>query len=139
MIEPISARDIAVSGLRAQRTRMNIIANNIANWETTRTPEGGAFRRQMVVMRGNQIRPGANPDQVGVRVKRVTSDLSPLRPVFQPGHPDANEDGYVFYPNIDLAVEQVDLLAAQRAYEANIAVMVSGSRMRQQAMRIIES
>ena len=138
MLEAISARDIAVSGLRAQRARMNIIANNIANWDTTRTPGGGPFRRQMIVLRGNQIRPGFNPEGVGVRAKRVVNDPSPFRPVFQPHHPDANVDGYVLYPNIDLAVEQVNLLAAQRAYEANIAVLVSGSRMRQQALRIIE-
>lgn len=138
MVEPISARDIAVSGLRAQRTRMDVIANNLANWDTTRTPEGGPFRRQLVVLRGNQIKPGANPEELGVRVKRIVDDRAPLRPVYQPYHPDANEEGYVLYPNIDLAVEQVDLLAAQRAYEANIAVLVSGSRMRQQALRILE-
>ena len=138
MVEPISARDIAVSGLRAQRTRMNIIANNIANWETTRTPEGGPFRRQMVVIRGDQIGPGLNPGDAGIRVKRVVHDQSPFRPVYRPNHPDADADGYVMYPNVDLAIEQVDLLSAQRAYEANIAVIRSGSQMKQQALRILE-
>jgi flagellar basal-body rod protein FlgC len=138
MIYAVSARDIAASGLKAQRTRMTIIANNVANWNTTRTPEGGAFRRQMAILRGGQIRHGANPEKVGVQVKRVVSDPSPLRQVFQPGHPDANEEGYVNYPNVDLAVENVNMIAAQRAYEANIAVIVSSSRIKQQAMRIIE-
>lgn len=138
MIYAVSARDIAASGLKAQRTRMTVIANNIANWNTTRTPEGGAFRRQMTIMRGGQLKHGANPEKVGVRVKRVESDPAPLRQVFQPNHPDANEEGYVSYPNIDLAVENVNMIAAQRAYEANIAVLVSSSRIKQQAMRIIE-
>ena len=139
MIEPISAREIAVSGLRAQRIRMNVIANNIANFQTERTPDGRAFRRQMVILRGNQIRHGANPERVGVRVKRIAFDRSPLRRVFQPSHPDADVAGYVEYPNIDLAVENIDLISAQRAYEANLAVLVSNSRMNQQAMRIIET
>ena len=138
MIEPISARDIAVSGLKAQRIRMNVIANNIANFQTERTSDGHAFRRQMVILRGNQIEHGANPERMGVRVKRIAFDNSPLRRVFQPSHPDADAAGFVEYPNIDLAVENVNLIAAQRAYEANLAVLVSNSRMNQQAMRIIE-
>ncbi len=139
MFEPISAREIAASGLKAQRTRMNVIANNIANAQTTRTEGGGgAFRRQMVMLRGNQIRRGANPDGVGVRVTRVAEDPTPFRTVFDPSHPDADASGYVAFPNIDISTEMVNLLAAQRAYEANIAVVVSGSRMRQSALRIID-
>lgn len=138
MIQAISARDIAVSGLKAQRIRMNVIANNIANFQTERTSDGHAFRRQMVILRGNQLQHGANPERLGVRVKRIAFDQSPLRRVFQPSHPDADAAGYVEYPNIDLAVENINLIAAQRAYEANIAVLVSNSRMNQQAMRIIE-
>jgi flagellar basal-body rod protein FlgC len=138
MLKAISARDIAVSGLRAQRTRMNIIANNIANAETTRTPEGGAFRRQLAVLRGEQIERGLNPERVGVRVKRIEDDLSPLKTVFDPSHPDANADGYVEYPNVNLAVEMVDLIGAQRGYEANIAVIASGSRIRQRALDILQ-
>lgn len=138
MLKAISARDIAVSGLRAQRTRMNIIANNIANAETTRTPEGGAFRRQLAVLRGEQIERGLNPDRVGVRVKRIEADMSPLKTVFDPSHPDANVDGYVEYPNVNLAVEMVDLIGAQRGYEANIAVIASGSRIRQRALDLLQ-
>ena len=136
-IDPVSAREIAVSGMKAQRARMNVIANNIANFQTERTPDGHAFRRQMVILRGNQIGHGANPDEVGVRVKRIAYDMSPLRRVFQPSHPDADAAGYVEYPNIDLAVENVNLISAQRAYEANLAVLVSNSRMAQAAQRII--
>ncbi len=139
MIKAISARDIAVSGLRAQRMRMNVIANNLANAETTRTPDGGgAFRRQLTIFRGEQIRRGANPQQLGVRVKNIVPDPTPLRMVFDPQHPDADPDGYVQYPNVNVAVEMVDLISAQRAYEANIAVIVSSSRMRQRALDIIQ-
>jgi len=138
MIDPISAREIAVSGLRAQRTRMNVIANNIANAQTTRTPDGGAFRRQMAVLAGNQLGPGVNPAKLGVRVKGVVGDQTPLRQVYEPNHPDANDDGYVEYPNVAIATEMVDLISAQRAYEANIAVIVSGGRMRERAMQILQ-
>ena len=138
MLEAISARDIAVSGLKTQRTRMNVIANNIANALTTRTADGTPFRRQMTIVRGEELKPRPNPDHVGVRVKRIQSDPRPFRTVYDPGHPDANADGYVQYPNVDLAMEMVDLVSAQRAYEANVAVMVSGKRMDQKALEIIQ-
>ena len=134
----ISAREIATSALKTQRTRMNVIANNIANAETTRTPEGGPFRRQLVSLRGNQIRRGANPEKLGVRVRDIVPDLTPFKEVFDPSHPDADDKGYVKYPNVNLATEMVDLVSAQRAYEASIAVLVSGSRMKERAMEILQ-
>lgn len=135
----ISANEIAVSGLKAQRARMDIIANNIANVETTRTPEGGAFRRQMVVLRGEEIKPGSNPEHLGVRVKEVIRDTSPPRMVYDPQHPDADkETGMVAYPNINMAVEMVNLISAQRAYEANIAVITSARQMKQRALDILQ-
>lgn len=137
-LNKISANDIAVSGLQVQRARMNIIANNIANVETTRTPEGGVFQRQMVLLRGDEIKPGANPERLGVRVKDVIRDTSPPRMVFDPQHPDANEEGMVAYPNINTAVEMVNLISAQRAYEANIAVITSGRQMKQRALDILQ-
>lgn len=137
MVQPVSAREIAVSGLKAQRIRMNVIANNIANAQTTRTREGGPFRRQLVLLRGNQLKSGYNPEALGVRVKRIVDDPAPFRTVYQPEHPEADESGYVKYPNISLAVEMIDLVSAQRAYEANIAVFVSDRRMNQQALEII--
>jgi len=137
-IDKISATDIAVSGLKAQRTRMNIIANNIANAETTRTPEGGAFRRQLVILRGDEIKHGANPEHLGVRVKRIERDQAPYRLVYDPQHPDADESGMVAYPNVNIAVEMVDLISAQRAYEANIAVITAGKQMKQRAMEILQ-
>lgn len=137
-LNKISANEIAVSGLKAQRRRMDIIANNIANAETTRTPEGGVFHRQMVVLRGEEIKQGSNPEHLGVRVKDVIRDTSPPRMVYDPQHPDANKDGMVAYPNINMAVEMVDLISAQRAYEANIAVITSARQMKQRALDILQ-
>lgn len=138
-IEAVTAGDIAAQGLKAQRTRMNVIALNISNALTTRTEQGGAFRRQLAVLRGNQLTPTARPKDFGVEVARIATDPSPLRMVYNPGHPDANGEGYVQYPNVDVAVEMVDLISAQRAYEANVAVIVSGKRMRQKALEIIQA
>ncbi len=139
MLSAISARDIAVSGMRAQRVRMTVIANNLANAHTTRTPGGGgAFVRQVPIFRGERIRHGAAKELVGVRVKNVVADPSPLRSVYDPAHPDANEEGYVNYPNIDTAVEMANLIAAQRAYEANMAVLASGSRINQRALDFLQ-
>ena len=136
--KPISARDIAVSGLLAQRTRMNVIANNISNAMTTRTPEGGPFRRQLAVFRGEQIDDAIDPTRFGVRTPRIMADESPFRQVYEPGHPDANEDGYVEYPNINLSVEMIDLVSARRGYEANVALMVNDSKIKQKALEIIQ-
>ncbi|MBN2310061.1 MAG: flagellar basal body rod protein FlgC [Candidatus Hydrogenedentes bacterium] len=138
-MEAVSATEIAVSGLKAQRVRMNVIAQNIANATTTRTARGGAFRRQMAVLRGNQVRPTTDPERFGVEVKRVVTDMSPLRLVYEPGHPDADEEGYVEYPNVDLSVEMVNLVSAQRAYDANVTVILSSKRMREKALEIIQA
>lgn len=137
-LEQVSATDVAVGGLRAQRVRMNVIANNIANAETTRMPGGGPFRRQLAIFQAKQLGPGLRPDNFGVQVKEVVQDDSPLRQVYDPNHPDANEDGIVLYPNVNLSVEMINLISAQRAYEANIDVILAGRRMTQKAMEIIQ-
>ena len=137
--EGLSPRDIAVTGMKAQRVRISVIANNVANAMTTRTPEGGAFRRQLAIFRGENIRPVVDPAKFGVRVKGVRSDLSPLRPVFDPSHPDANVDGYVLYPNVNVSEEMVNLVAAQRAYEANVAVIASAGRMSDKSLEILRA
>ncbi len=139
MLNPVSAREIAVSGLKAQRTRMTVIAGNLANAQTTRMAgTGGPFQRQMAVFRGEPFRLVSGPRPQGVRVERIANDPSPPRMVFDPSHPDANEEGYVQYPNIDIAVEMADLIAAQRAYESNLAVMASGKRMNERVLDIME-
>ena len=139
MLEAVSAREIAVSGLKAQRVRMNIIANNIANAQTPVKENGGAFRRQMAIFKGEQFTPTMDPSKLGVRVAKIMKDPSPLRMIHQPGHPYANADGFVAYPNVNLAIEMVDLVSAQRAYEANIAVIVTGKRMGAKALEIISA
>ena len=138
MLESISATDIAVGAIRAQRIRMNVIANNIANALTTRTPQGGPFRRQLAIFRGEQIGPTLKPEKFGVRVKEIVSDQSPFREVYDPTHPDANEEGVVLYPNVNLAVEMIDLLTAQRAYEANVDVIMTDRSMGEKALEIIQ-
>lgn len=137
LLEAISARDIAVSGLKAQRTRMNVIANNIANAMTPVTPGGGAFRRQMALLRGHQVGGPTRPDKFGVEVTRVAKDMSPLKQVYEPDNPYADARGFVEYPNVNLSVEMVNLVSAQRAYEANIATITAGRTMSARAMRII--
>jgi len=137
MLQSLSATDIALTGVRAQRTRMNVIANNIANAETTRTPEGGPFRRELAVFESKQIGPMLKPERFGVRVKEIVHDDSPFVEVFDPSHPDANGDGIVQFPNVNLAVEMVNLVSAQRAYEANINVMLSWRAMSDKALEII--
>ena len=138
MLESISPVSIAVSGLKAQRIRMNVIANNIANAESTRTPGGGPFRRQLAIFRGEQLGSSLSPDKFGVRVLGIENDTSPFRTVYDPTHPDANADGIVAYPNINLSVEMINLISAQRGYEANIDVILSSRRMTQKALEIIQ-
>lgn len=137
MLDSISAIDIAMSGIRAQRIRMTVIANNIANANATTTPRGGAFRRQLAIFRGEQLEPLLNPDDFGVRVKRIEGDMSPLRSIYDPAHPHANKDGYVAYPNVNLATEMVDLVVTHRSFDANIAVILSSKRMTQKALELI--
>ena len=110
--------DIAISGLRAEALRMNVIAANIANSLTTRTDAGGPYRRRSVVLSTG------GEGLSGVRIERVAPDLStaPKR-VYLPGHPDADAQGYVLMPNVQLPVEMMNLVAATRAYQANAAVL----------------
>ncbi len=138
-VERISAWDIALSGIRAQRMRMNIIANNIANAETTRTEKGGGpYRRQMVLLEGYEIGKSGFSKNAGVNVKSIIYDMSPFKEVYEPEHPDANEQGIVKYPNIQLANEMADLVSAQRAYEANIATFIAHRQIRQRALEILQ-
>jgi flagellar basal-body rod protein FlgC len=109
--------DIAVSGLRAQSLRLNLISANIANAETTRTAEGGPYRRQDVVL-------STTPDSLGgVMVLNIAQDRQAFRSVLMPGHPEADEAGNVQMPNVDLPTEMMNLVMATRAYQANAAVL----------------
>lgn len=111
--------DIAVSGMQAESLRMRIVASNIANANTTKTPSGEPYRRQeltLVKPKGDQV--------TGVKVLRVSPDLAtPFKTIHDPGHPDANKDGFVMMPNVDLPQEMMNLVLASRAYQANASVM----------------
>jgi flagellar basal-body rod protein FlgC len=118
--EIFSGLNIAASGLTAHREWMDLIAGNIANAETTETPEGGPFRRQLAVFMENQADSG---QLQGVKVKGIVDDQSELRKVYEPSHPNADAQGYVAYPNVNVVTEMVDMIAASRAYEANATVL----------------
>jgi len=109
--------DIAASGLRAQSLRLNLIAGNIANAQTTRTVTGEPYRRMDAVLQTT------GDDLNGVMVLNVAHDRSDFRQVLMPGHPDADEDGFVRMPNVQVPVEMMNLMTASRAYQANVAVL----------------
>lgn len=135
--------DISASGMAAERLRMEVVANNIANAYSTRTPEGGPYRRQQVVFSAALDQAGAfsvNPDKLaGVRVLGVEADQSSLPKVHQPGHPDADAEGFVTMPNVQTPNEMVDLMTASRAYEANLRVLKSFRQMAEQALSLLRS
>ena len=132
-----TAFDISRSGLVAERVRMNIIANNIANAMSTRTPEGGPFARQLVVLRGHEAKLDGSGG-MGVDVERIQTDPSPFKSVYDPGHPDADPtSGIVLFPNVDIPIEMVDLITASRAYEANVAAISATRRLLERSLEII--
>lgn len=115
-IQGTSPINIAISGLQAENRRMKVISANIANSSTTRGPDGKPYRRQMVQL-------SSDPDG-GVKISGVTRDLTtPLERIYEPGNPDAAEDGYVEMPNVQLPIEMINLTEASRSYQANVAVM----------------
>ncbi len=132
--------DISVSGLIAQRKRLDIIAANLANIETTRTEKGGPYRRKMVVMSTKQ--PELDFGKIlsfevkGVQIDDIVEDESPFKRVFNPAHPDANNEGYLLKPNVDLIVENTNMLTARRAFEANIAAIKAVREMALKALEI---
>ncbi len=125
------AIDTSGSGLSVQRARMDVIAENIANAETTRTVEGGPYRRLRVI-----VAPANGPDG-GVEVIGIAADEGPFKQVYDPSHPDADEQGYVQMPNVDIATEMVDMVAASRAYEANAKALRVSREMQQDAINIL--
>jgi flagellar basal-body rod protein FlgC len=136
---------ISASALRAERLRLDVIASNLANANTTRTAEGGPYVRRNVVFTATPMESpfGATLEalseegaQQGVRVTDVVDDPTPPRLVFDPGHPDANPEGYVAYPNVNPVTEMVDLMAATRAYEANVQAVNATKKMGEAALSI---
>jgi len=125
--------NIAASGLSAHRQWMDLISGNIANANTTRTPEGGPFRRQLAVF---MEMVDAEGQVRGVKVSEQIDDESELRRVYEPQHPDADAEGYVSYPNVNVVTEMVDLIAASRAYEANATTLEA---MKSNFMRALQT
>jgi flagellar basal-body rod protein FlgC len=145
------AMQISASGLTAQRVRMNILASNLANANTTKTPEGGPFRRKDVFFRtaglselaARQSPDGAPPFEneldrqlQGVQVSQVVRDARDPRLVYDPSHPDANNEGYVAMPNINVITEMVSMMNSQRSFEAGITAINAGKAMVSKALTI---
>ncbi|MCM3782966.1 flagellar basal body rod protein FlgC [Neobacillus mesonae] len=140
--------DISSSALTAQRLRMDVISSNIANSETTRAKiengEAVPYKRKMVVMETNQpsFKQMLNAEMKngnvgqGVKVTAIEEDSAPLKPVYNPTHPDANEEGYVYMPNVDITKEMVDLIGASRSYEANVTALNASKAMLMKALEI---
>ena len=126
-----SAMELAGSGLTAQRLRMDVTAENLANAQTTRTEAGGPYRRKDVVLAEGSQNFGTALDQAlgGVEVAGVQEDKAAARQVYDPGHPDADDRGYVSMPNVNTVTEMVDLIDAQRAYEANVTAMQAAKQI----------
>jgi len=125
-----SSFDISSSGIYAQRVRMDAIANNIANAESTKTPEGGPYRRQTITFKavyndvvGNQVQPA------GVTAEKAPENPNDFKMVYDPNHPDADAEGYVKMPNVNIVEEMVDMVSTTRAYEANVTAMNSVKSM----------
>jgi flagellar basal-body rod protein FlgC len=142
--------EVSASGLSAERLQMDTIANNIANVNTTRTAEGGPFKRQLVIFQQKNDPTSATPSatgnptdpassQAGVQVVGIVADPSPDRLVYDPTHPDADANGYVHYPNIDVVKEMVDMMTASRAYEANVTAIQESRNIGNATMGILKA
>ncbi|RME65300.1 MAG: flagellar basal body rod protein FlgC [Caldilineae bacterium] len=139
---------ISASALTAERLRMDVISNNIANSQTTRTAEGGPYKRKQVVFQAQET--GVSPlarfrrrtdlaevhDLSGVEVRRIVENDEGMVRTYDPTHPDADAEGYVEYPNVDISTEMVDLMAASRAYQANVTVIQTAKAIAQAALQI---
>lgn len=119
-MDSFGAFTISASALAAQRQRMNVIASNMANAHSTRTVDGGPYRRQDVIFTTDPMESGQE-GIAGVKVTSIVKDESPFRMVFEPGHPDADKDGYVSLPNVSVIEEMVNMMMASRAYEASVS------------------
>lgn len=135
----LSSIDISASALTAQRTRMDVISQNVANADTTRTSTGEPYRRQVVTM---AERPSSFSDALssavggGVMISSIVEDASDFEYEYDPSNPDANEEGYVAYPNVDETEEIIDMMSATRSYEANVTVLNATKSMAAKALEI---
>ncbi len=130
--------DVAASGMAAQRVRLNTISSNIANVNTTRGPNGEAYKRRDVLFAAapnfkDMLTPGAEAN-VPVMVNGIIEDPRPMKVVYEPGHPDSNEEGYLTLPNVNVVEEMVNMISAMRAYEANVTAFKSAKDMKMKAL-----
>ncbi|WP_035067912.1 flagellar basal body rod protein FlgC [Nitratidesulfovibrio termitidis] len=140
----MTAIDIGASALNAERTNMNIISMNLANVKTTRTEQGGPYRRKTTIMAAQDIddpfskhmKGALDRELKGVRVMHVATDSRPLKRVYEPGHPDADQEGFVSYPDINVVEEMASLMTAQRGYEANVTTIDTVKAMYTKALEI---
>lgn len=143
----LSSLNIAASGMTVQRLRLDVAAENITNIGTTRTESGGPYRRKMVVIEAKDNSFGSmyrksldkfdnNASSGGVRARSVVDDNTELKAVYDPEHPDSDENGYVRIPNIDIVKEMTDSMSATRSYEANITAFNAVKMMAQKALEI---
>jgi len=140
-----SSLDVSASGLTAQRMRMDLISQNIANASTTRTADGTPYRRQVLVLGSDNSTSfshylsGSSKDLLAngkVKIQGVVEDQSDFRKVYEPDNPEADEEGYVYYPNVDIVTEMVDMISASRSYEANVTASTASKNMAMQALNI---
>jgi flagellar basal-body rod protein FlgC len=141
----LNALDISSSGLASQRVRMNLIAMNLSHMQTTRTPEGGPYRRKMPIFdtqplfqgfRG-RMKDSLDRELEDVQVNEVVQDRRDFKMVFDPSHPDADEFGYVLMPNINVVEEMVEMISAKRGYEANVTAVKASQNMALKALEIL--
>ena len=140
----LDALEISGSGLTAERLRMNVVAENLANAQTTRGPDGQPYRRKEVVLAERQaegsfgaaLAGAMNGKPGGVEVAAIAEDQTPLKQVYDPSHPDADANGYVRYPSVRVSDEMIALIDARRIYEANATVFQSAKAMLKAAINI---
>ncbi len=140
------AIDVSATGLTAERLRMDIISKNIANANTTRTSSGTPYRRQMPVFKESSsnltfseaLKTAKYGGKIGngVEVAAIKEDLTPFKKIYDPGHPDADKDGYVQMPNVDIITEMINMISSTRAYEANVTALNSTKSMAIKAIEI---
>ena len=140
-----SSLDVSASGMSAQRMRMDLISQNIANANTTKTEDGTPYRRQTLVLGTDITTPfskylsGTSKNALGdgkVKIQGIVEDSSDFRRVYEPDNPEADEEGYVSYPNVDIVTEMVDMISASRSYEANVTASTASKNMAMQALNI---
>jgi flagellar basal-body rod protein FlgC len=131
-----SSMDISATALAAERTRMNLISSNLANANSTRTAEGGAYKRKDAIFTAAPGSAGSFGEALnkatgigGVKVTQIIEDQNPPRMQYEPNHPDADPQGYVAYPNINVVEEMADMIAASRSYEANVTAANAAKSM----------